>query len=104
MEIRSDMVHFLRERAEDKGEERKGGSLDEVGVWAAVFPKGEKEKAEGGSGIGDEVWGSRADRIPEKKEKRTVHKDGECSTMLRPHKNGELEGPTQMAFIGHTAK
>ena len=55
--ISTTMVRFLRERAEDKGEERRGGPLDEVGMWAIVFPKGEKERGEGGSGTRDEGTG-----------------------------------------------
>ena len=48
MGIRLDMVRFLREWAEDKGEERRGGSLDEAGVRAAVSPKEERREWEGG--------------------------------------------------------
>ena len=38
------------------------------------------------------------------KEKRTMHKDGECNMMLRPRENGELEDPTQTVSAGHVAK
>ena len=41
------MVRFLREWAEDKGEERRGGPLDEAGVRATVSPK-EERKERGG--------------------------------------------------------
>ena len=47
------MAHFLRERAEDKGEERRGGPLDEAGVRATMFLR-EKKKGKG-SGMRDEA-------------------------------------------------
>ena len=40
----------------------------------------------------------------QEKEKCTVHKDGECGTMLWPHEKGKLKGLTQTAFIGHAMK
>ena len=40
----------------------------------------------------------------QEKEKCTVHKDGECGTMLRPREKGKLKGPTQTAFVGHAMK
>ena len=55
MEIRSDMVCFLCERAEDKGEERRGGPLDEADVRAAMSPKEERKEREGGSDMRDEA-------------------------------------------------
>ena len=47
MEITSNMVRFLCERAEDKGEGRRGGPLDEAGMRAAVSPKEERREGEG---------------------------------------------------------
>ena len=60
--ISTAMVRFLREWAEDKGEERRGGPLDEAGVRATMFLR-EKRKRKGGPVQGDEVWESRADRM-----------------------------------------
>ena len=57
---------------------------------------------------GGPVWGTTVrGREPigrQEKEKRTVHKDGECGTMLRPRENGKLKGPTQIVFAGHVGK
>ena len=39
MEIRVDMVLFLRERAKGEIKERRGGPLDEVDVRATMFAK-----------------------------------------------------------------
>ena len=44
-------------------ERRYEGALDEGGVQAVVSPKEESREGEGGSGMGDEVWGSRADQM-----------------------------------------
>ena len=55
-----------------------------------LCPQNKKEGRGWGSGTGDKAWGSRADRMLGKKEKRTVHKDGECGTMPRPRENGVL--------------
>ena len=83
--------------------ERRGGPLDEAGVRAVVSPKEERK----GRGNGGPVQGTRRGRREptgcQEKEKRTVLKDGECSTMLRPHEKGKLKGLTQMAFTGHEA-
>ena len=35
--------------------ERRGGPLDEAGVWAVVSPKEEGKEGEGGSGTRDEA-------------------------------------------------
>ena len=43
------MVCFLCERVEDKGEERRGGPLDEAGVWVTMSPK--EERREGKRGV-----------------------------------------------------
>ena len=83
-----------------------GGPLDEAGVRAIVSPK--KKEGRGKGKQGGPVRGTRREnREPTgcwEKEKRTVHKDGECNTMLRPPENGKLKGQTQTAFAGHAAK
>ena len=57
MGIRSDMVCSLCEQAEDKGEERRGGSLDEGRRTGDRVPK--RRKKGGGRGVryGDEGMG-----------------------------------------------
>ena len=74
---------------EEEIKESRGGPLDEAGVRATMFTKEEKREGKGGP-----VRGTRREsREPTgcwEKEKRTVHKDGECGMMLRPHENGEL--------------
>ena len=84
-------------------ERRGGGPLDEAGVRAVVLTKEDKRKGKGGP-----VWGTTVrGREPigrQEKEKRTVHKDGECGTMPWPRENGVLKDPTQTAFAGHVAK
>ena len=42
------MVRFLREWAEDKGEERRGGPLDEAGVRVVMSSKGERRERKRG--------------------------------------------------------
>ena len=80
---------------ENKGEERGRGPLGEAGVRAVMFPKEERKEREGG--LWYEGRGMRVESRPDarEKEKRTVHKDGECSTMPRARANGVLTGPTQ---------
>ena len=53
-------MRSLREIEWREEKERRGGSLDEVGVWVTVSPKEEKEG--GGVQYGEEGVGSRADR------------------------------------------
>ena len=76
-------------RATEEKIESRGGPLDETGVRAAVSPKDKTGEGKGvrygGRGCGVE---SRPD--VREKQKRTVHKDGECGTMPWPRKNGEL--------------
>jgi len=104
VEIRLDMVHFLCERAEDKGEERRGGPLDKVGVRVAVSSKEERrEGKEGGL-----VWGMRRGSLEptECQEKEKVH----SAQGRRVQHNAAAtceRGPevlTQTMFIGYAAK
>ena len=46
--IKSAMMCSLRERAEDKGEERRGGPLNEAGVRVTVSPKEERREGKWG--------------------------------------------------------
>ena len=68
--------------------------LDEGGMRAVVSSK--EERREGGSSTGTRAW----DREPIGG-KRTVHEDGECSTISWPRENMVLMGLTQTASAGH---
>jgi len=83
--------------------ERRGGLLEETDVRAAMFTKEERREGMEGGLVQGTRRGRREPTGCQEKEKRTVLKDGECSTMLRPHEKGKLKGPTQMAFTRHEA-
>ena len=76
--------------AEGEIKERRGGPLDEAGMRAVVSPKEERKEREGG--VRYEGRGVRVESRPDagKKEKRTVHKDGEHYMMPRPRENKGL--------------
>ena len=78
------MARSLRKRAEGGIKERREGLLDEGGVRAVVSPKEERREGVwyGDEGEDQEQTGG------QKKEKRTVHEDGECGTMSRHAKTG----------------
>ena len=82
----------------------RGGLPDEVGVWTVVSPKEERREGKRGDPVRGRGVGVESRSDARKKEKRTVHKDGECGTMPRPHRNGVLMGPTQTVSVGHAAK
>ena len=77
--------------------ERREGSLDDRGVRVVVSPK--EERREGvwyrDEGEDQERTGGR------EKEKRIVHEDGECGTMLWTCEDRVLMGPTPTASAGH---
>ena len=100
MGIRLTMVRSLSERAEDKGEERRGGPPDGAGVWVAMFPKGEKEKGEGGSSRGDEAWESRADQMLGKEKVHSAQGRRVRHDAAATRKRGAKD-PIQTAFVGH---
>ena len=90
--------------AEGEIKESRGGPLDEAGVRATMFTKEEKREGKGRGPVRGTTVRGREPTGRQEKEKRTVHKDGECGTMLRPRENGKLKSSTQTAFVGHTAK
>ena len=69
------------------------------GALPARATGGEIKERRGG-GVRYEGRGVRVETRPDagKKEKHTVHKDGECGTMPWPRENGEQRVPTQTAF------
>ena len=73
----------------NKGEEIRG-ALDEGGMRATMFTKEERREGEEGSGAGTR-HGGQEPTVCWEKEKRTVHKDGECGTMSRPRENRVLK-------------
>ena len=82
-----------------KGEikERRGGPLEEKSVRAVVSPKEERKEREGemrGGPVQETTVRGREPTGRQEKEKCTVHKDGECGTMLRPREKGKLKGLT----------
>ena len=103
VEIRLDMLRSQCERRRGGIKERRGGSLEETDVRAAMFTKEERREGMEGGLVQGTRRGRREPTGCQEKEKRTVLKDGECSTMLRPHEKGKLKGLTQMAFTGHEA-
>jgi len=78
--------------AEGEIKERKGGGVRST-RQACGRPCSQKKKGgRGNGGVQYEGQGERVESRPDvgEKEKRTVHKDGECGMMLRPRENGEL--------------
>jgi len=66
-----------------------------------VFPKEEKKGGEWGVRYGDESAGVESRPDARKKEKRTVHKDGECGTISRTCEERVLMGPKPTTSAGH---
>ena len=74
---------------------------------AVVSPKEERKEREGemrGGPVRETTVRGREPTGRQEKEKCTVHKDGECGTMLWPREKGKLKGLTQTAFTGHATK
>jgi len=78
---------------ENKGEEIRGCAR-QGGVRATGSPKEEKGEGKKGGPVRGMRHETQEPTGYQEREKRTVHKDGECGMMLRPHENGELEGST----------